>query len=98
MSKDERNIGCFAFLSGAAKKKAPEPPPQTRLMVETRRLSQSIRPKSASESESDFMMRLQGFDDTQIEEVKAAKMKRISQDMEAQRKSQEEAFHKRLQG
>jgi hypothetical protein len=99
MSKDE-SIGCFAFLTGSAKKKAPAPPAQqAKLLAETRRVSQSFRSKSSSsESDSDFMMRVQGFDDEQIQAVKEEKIKRLSQDMEAKRKSQEEDFHLRLQG
>ncbi len=67
-------------------------------MAEAKRISQSFRHKTASESDDVFMMRVQGYDDNDVQAAKEEKIQRRSQDMEAKRKSQEEEFHKRLQG
>jgi hypothetical protein len=70
------------------------------LLAETRRMSQTARrmSQSSSETDGDFLMRVQGLDDAQIQAAKEERIKRVSQEMEAKRKSQEDNLHLKLQG
>ncbi len=80
-------------------KKTP-PPPANSVVGEAKRMSQDA---ARAAGEDDFALRVEGFDDddAEIKAIKEEREKRRSQDMEAQaakRKSQEEAFVRRLSG
>jgi hypothetical protein len=67
---------------------------------QAKRMSQEMARKTAKDTDEDFMLRVQGFDedDPAILAAKEEKIKRRSQDMEARQKVKEEEFHKRLEG
>ena len=80
--------------------KKTQAPPSHRIVGEAKRISQDAA--RATEDE-DFALRVAGFedDDPKMKALKEERELRKSQDMEAQaakRKSQEEAFVKRLSG
>jgi hypothetical protein len=98
----DENRGCFSCFGGSAKKESPAPVPDvTKVMTErAKSMSQDMARSTKTEDDDEFQLRLQGFDenDPEFKAAKEEKVKRRSQDMESKRKSQEEEFHKRLQG
>ena len=94
---DEVKGGCFSWLGA---KKVSTPSTGTKVMGDqAKRISQDIQRKKASSTEEDFNLRVQGFDDDdpEIQAAKIERQKRRSQDMEAKKKEEEEAFQRRLQ-
>ena len=99
-------FSCFGHKKQSSEP-APAPPPRpgsdiTVTAERAKSLSLEIA-RSASTCTTDddeFQLRLQGYDasDPEYKALKEEKIKRKSQDMESRRKSQEEYFHKRLQG
>lgn len=100
---NEDNRGCFSCFGGKKEPSGTGPAPttvSTTLGERTKSMSQDMARSPKSHDEDEFQLRLQGFDETdpEFQAMKEEKVKRRSQDMEAKRKSQEEDFHKRLQG
>ena len=66
---------------------------------QAKRISQDIQRKKFSSTAEDFNLRVQGFDedDPEIQAAKIERQTRRSQEMEAKKKEEEEAFQRRLQ-
>ena len=88
-------FSCFGFK----KKTQPPAPTSTQFLGEAKRISQEA---ALAVDDTDFALRIAGFDndDPEMKAAKEERVKRRSQEMEAQaakRKSEEEAFIERMQ-
>ncbi len=94
---DEVKGGCFSWF-GAKKASTPVAATKT-ISDQAKRISLDIQRKKNSSTEEDFNLRIQGFDDDdpEIQAAKLERQKRRSQDMEAKKREEEEAFQRRLQ-
>jgi hypothetical protein len=90
-------MSCFSWLTGA-KQEAPPPAAPKAIGDQAKRMSQDLQRKKA-DSEEDFNLRLQGYDDDDpvIMAAKLERAKSRSQEMERKKKEEEEAFQRRLE-
>jgi hypothetical protein len=93
---------CFSWLSGtkpASSAPAPSASPANVLADQAKRISQDIQRKRAGNSDEDFNLRVQGFDedDPVIQAARLERQKSRSQEIERKKREEEEAFQRRLQ-
>ncbi len=93
-------FSCFGY-----KKESPVPAPvqpaASNVIAErAKSMSLDMARSTTTEDDEEFQLRLQGYDvtDPEFKAAREEKIKRKSQDMESRRKSEEEYFHRRLQG